>query len=86
MGSEVVANFGYLFCYIAKKGCGTVGRGIFIESNEVGIGPGVCFLSNVTNRTKSFSFVTISDTLSGRVKEGPSMYVLITKTMPDHER
>ena len=86
MSSEIVANFGYLFRDVAEKGCSTVGGRVVIESNEVGIGSGICFLSNVTDRTKSISFVTSSVTMSGHVEEGPSMHVLIAKAMPDDER
>ena len=47
MGGEVVTDFGDLFCYITEKSCGTVGRGVVIETNEVGIGSRVCGIGDI---------------------------------------
>lgn len=67
MVSEIAADFGYLFCYIAEKGCGAVRRGIVIEANEVGIRSRVCGIGDFTNRAKPISFVTNPGSVSGVV-------------------
>lgn len=84
--SEVTADFRDLFCYIAEKGCGTIGRRIVIEANEVGIRSRVCGISDFTNRAKPVGFVTNLRSVAGLLKKGPSICILITKAMPDYER
>lgn len=86
MGSEVTADFKDLFCYIAEKGCGAIGRRIVIEANEVGIRSRVCGISDFTNRAKPVGFVTNPRSVTGVLHKGQSMCILITKAMPDYER